>query len=59
MGNIGPTHTFSVINSSGQEEELITKVHNECFNECCGASDKYEVILPDDEDEAALVLALV
>ena len=35
------------------------KVHNGCFNECCSAGDRYEVNLPHDEVEAALMLATV
>lgn len=34
-------------------------MHSGCYRECCTAADEYEVTLPSDNDEAALILAAV
>ena len=58
-GLAGPELEFLVYNRAGQPEGVIKKNHSGCWNECCGAADKYEVTLPMDEEEQALMLAAI
>jgi hypothetical protein len=43
----------------GHHKGMFKKIHNGCANECFTAADRYDITLPDDEVEAALVLAAV
>ena len=56
-GVCGSELEFNVKNRNGEPDGMIKKIHSGCWNECCGAGDKYELHLPHDEEEAALVLA--
>ena len=58
-GVCGSELIFHVKNRNGEEEGTIKKNHSGCWNECCGAADKYEMTLPHNEEEAALMLAAI
>jgi hypothetical protein len=58
-GLVGSEVAFHVKNRADQEEGHLKKNHTGCWNECCGAGDKYDLTLPADEEEAALMLAAI
>jgi hypothetical protein len=57
MGMCGNDLHFNVTDRFGQQQGEMKKIHNGCWNECCSAGDKYEMTLPKDDAEAALMLA--
>mmetsp|Transcript_8899 Transcript_8899/g.6650 ORF Transcript_8899/g.6650 Transcript_8899/m.6650 type:complete len:122 (-) Transcript_8899:51-416(-) len=58
-GVLGHELEFAVMNRNGEPDGMIKKHHSNCWNECCGSSDKYELHLPHNEEEAALTLAAI
>jgi hypothetical protein len=60
MGSMGSKELlFEVTDSTGTAKESLKKIHSGCMKELLTASDNYEVTLPSDNDEAALMVAAV
>jgi hypothetical protein len=58
-GSVGKELHFECVDKFGHHQGEFKKVHNGCYNECCSPGDRYEITLPHDEAEAALMLAAV
>lgn len=56
-GACGAQLEIDVVDKFGYLKGKIKKTHNGCLTECCTTSDKYEMTLPQDEEEAVLMLA--
>lgn len=50
---------FEFVDGMGHHKGTFKKVFNGCMNECFTGADRYDVTLPADENEAALILAAV
>jgi hypothetical protein len=58
-GFVGKKLYFDCEDSTGTQAGTFIKDYGGICNELCAAADTYEVSLPDDENEAALILATV
>ena len=58
-GSIGRELEFNCVDVMGNPQEVFKKVHSGYCRECCTAADAYELTLPSDEGEGALMLAAV
>mmetsp|Transcript_12248 Transcript_12248/g.8911 ORF Transcript_12248/g.8911 Transcript_12248/m.8911 type:complete len:97 (+) Transcript_12248:349-639(+) len=58
-GACGEELDFHVTDRFGQPQNDLKKIHNGGWNECCSRGDRYELVMPHDEVEAALMLAAV
>ena len=58
-GMVGKELHFEVLDAQGTQKESLKKIHSGCARECISAADNYEVTLPSDNDEAALMIAAV
>ena len=58
-GIVGKELHFEVLDAAGSPAESLKKIHSGCARECVSAADNYEVTLPSDNDEAALLVAAV
>jgi hypothetical protein len=56
FGVCGEELHMNVLDKFGHPQSEIKKIHNGVWNECCSAGDRYEVDLPTNEDDAALML---
>ena len=43
----------------GNTQESLKKIHSGCARECITAADMYEITLPTNEDDCALLLAAI
>lgn len=58
-GSMGKELEFEVADSFGAQKETLKKIHSGCYRECITGADNYELTLPSDNDEAALMIAAV
>ena len=59
MGACGKELDFEFTDGLGNHMGIFKKIHNGCVNECFTGADRYDVSLPADERDAALVLAAI
>ena len=50
---------FEYVDGMGHHKGMFKKIHNGCVTECLTGADRYDITLPEDEVEAALILAAV
>lgn len=50
---------FEFVDGMGHHKGTFKKIFNGCMTECFTGADRYDVTLPADENEAALILAAV
>ena len=58
-GACGKELDFEFVDGMGHHKGTFKKVYNGCAVECFTGADRYDVTLPADENEAALILAAV